>query len=390
MGTKDRTILEKHEDYMEWEKLSQHCETIDGLTEFEKDKAKRAFLLLRKDFGDEFLKSAFVDHHPICQYIVNLAPWTRKWIVWFAEAIKELQDQENYPNLLCRLKDREKFGEGLSVLEIAYKLSKTGFRITFDPPINRSGQIKIPDLKVCNDDNGEELFVEVSIQKVSIREKEAWQTMQRIHEPLWRCVPFMHYCGRIHKILAERHLDDITKKIEKTVERVKKESVFHELVIEGIIEIGIAPEHDKEILQKWATERELKVGEFSGPSYDVDEITRTKIKIGDEQRQLPSDNPNIVVVVNNNLFLHVKDMRQIISELEEEVYKYPHLLSVIMSGGHMGRGENTLLMKDQHVYISKTKASLLVEQCIILFNQFCDHKTSPGTITKMYNAFRSY
>lgn len=389
MEIKDRTILEKHEDYMDWEKLSQHCETIDGLTEFEKDKAKRSFLLLRKEFGDEFLKGAFVDHHPICQYLVNLAPWTRKWIVWFAEAIKELQDQNNYQKLLSRLRDREKFREGLSVLEIAYKLSKAGFGITFDPQIDCSGQTKIPDLNVCNEDNGEELFVEVSIQRESKREKEGWQTMQRIHEPIWRCVPFMHYCGRIHKILTEKHLDDITKEVEKTVERVKKENAFHELV-EDIIEIGIAPQHDEEILQKWATEKGFKVGEFYGPSYDVDEIGRTKRKIGNEQRQLPSDNPNIVVIVNNNLFLHVKNIREMISELEEEVYRYPHLLFVIVSGGYMGGGENTLPMKDLHLYISKTKASLLVEQYIILFNKFYDCKISPSTITKVYNAFRNY
>lgn len=390
MEAKNMRILEKHEDYMDWEKLTQHCEVLVGLTEFEKDRAKRAFLLLKKEFGDDFLKSAFIDHHPIVQYIVNLAPWTRKWIMWFAEAIKELKDQVNYPNLLSRLKDNEKFGEGLSVLEIAYKLSKAGFRISIDPSVNASGRPKIPDLKVCNEDNGEELFVEVSIQGESIIQKEAWQTMQRIHDPLWRSVPFMHYCGRIHKILADRHLDDIAKKVEKIIERVRKENAFHELVIEGIIEMGIAPEDDKEILQKWAMERGLKVGEFSGPPFDVNEILRTKRKIEDEQKQLPNDNPNIIIVMNNNLFFHAKDIRQIISELEEEVYRYPHLLSVVVSGGYLGGGDNTIIMKDQHVFIRKTRADLLVEQYIILFNQFCDIKISPATITKMYNAFRSY
>lgn len=316
MEAKNMRILEKHEDYMDWEKLAQHCETLDGLTEFEKDRAKRAFLLLNKEFGDDFLKGAFIDHHPIVQHIVNLAPWTCKWIMWFAEAIKEMKDQVNYPNLLSRLRDKEKYGEGLSVLEIAYKLSKAGFRISIDPSVNASGRPKIPDLKVCNEDNGEELFVEVSIQGESIIRKEAWQTMQRIHDPLWHSVPFMHYCGRIHKILADRHLDDIAKKVEKIIERVRKENAFHELVIEGIIEMGIASEDDKEILQKWAMERGLKVGEFSGPPFDVNEILRTKRKIEHEQKQLPNNNPNIVVVINNALFFHAQDIRQIISELE--------------------------------------------------------------------------
>jgi len=57
-----------------------------------------------------------------------------------------LKKQENYPNLLNRLKDKEKFGEGLSALEIAYKFSKAGFKISVDPSIDVSGQKKIPPL----------------------------------------------------------------------------------------------------------------------------------------------------------------------------------------------------------------------------------------------------
>lgn len=152
----------------------------------------------------------------------------------------------------------------------------------------------------------------------------------------------------------------------------------------------MAPESDKQFLEKWASERGLKVGELSGPAFNVDEILRTKRKFEKEQKQLPHDHPNIVIIRNNNLFFHVHDVRKAISELEEEVYEYPHLLAVVVAGGYIGGGESVTAMKDQHVFIRKTRADLLVEQYIILFNQFCEIKVSPTTITKMYNAFRSY
>lgn len=390
METKEIKILEKHEDYMDWEKLINHCETLDELTELEKEKAKRAFGFLHKEFGDNFLKNAFADHHPIVQYIVNLAPWTRKWITWFAESIKELKDQENYPSLLERLKDKEKFGEGLSVLDMACKFSKAGFNVSVDPATNVSGQIKIPDLKLIDKNANEELFVEVAVLGESKIARDASETMRWITEPLWRSVPFMHYCGRIHKTLSEKHLEHLVKKIEEMIEKIKREGTFQELVVEDVIELGIAPQNDKQFLEKWATERGLKVGEFSGPPFNVDEILRTKRKVEGEQKQLPHDHPNILVIRNNNLFFYVRDVRKAISELEEVVYEYPHLLAIVVAGGYMGSGENIITMKDQHVYIKKTRTDLLVEQYIILFNQFCQQKISPSTITKMYNAFRSY
>lgn len=391
METGDMKILAKLEDYMDWEKLIKHSETLDGLTELEKEKAKRAFRLLNNEFGDDFLRNAFANHHPIVQYIMNLAPWTRKWIIWLAESINELRNQEGYPNLLDRLKNKEKFGEGLSVLEIGHKFSKAGFNISIDPVVKVSGREKIPDLKLADKDTKEELFAEVSILGESRVARDAFQTMERITGPLWRSVPFVRYCGRIHKTLSERHLDHIVKQIEEIAEKVKRENIFQELVVEDVIEIGIATESEKLFLEKWAEERGLKVGEFSGPSFDVDEISRTKRKVENKQKQLPHDHPNILIIKNSSLFIHAQDIRKTIGELEEAVYEYPHLLAVVVAGGYLGgHEEKVITMKDQHVFIKKTKAGLLVEQYIILFNQFCEFKISPSTITKMYNSFRSY
>src|SRR3990170_232796 len=344
METKVMKILEKIEDYRNWEKLIQHCEFIEGLTDVEREKAKRAFQLLRTELGQDFLSVAFDIGHPIIQNIVNLAPWTRKWIAWFAEALKELKDQENYSSLLNRITDKDKFSEGFSVLEIAYKFSKAGFRISIDPSIDVSGRTKVPDIKTVNEGVGDELFVEVSILGES-----------------------------------ERHRDAIVKEIEEVVKKVKKETSFQELIVEDVIEIGIAPENDKQFLEKWARERGWKVGEFSGPPFDVDEVLRTKRKIENEQKQLPHSNPNILIIKNNNLFFHVRDIRKAINELEETVYKYSHLLAVVVTGEYMGSGENIISMKDQHVFIKKARADLLVEQYIILFNQFCELKISPST-----------
>ncbi len=377
------------QNYTDWNALIDHCDSIEKFTHLEREKAKRAFKLLRKEFGDSFLKNALKARHPIFEHLLNMAPWTRKWIIWFADAIKELKDQENYNCLLKRLRDAAKFPEALSVLEIAYALCRAGFAIYIDPPVDTSGRTKIPDLRARDPDNDEEFFVEVSIQRQSEVEKEAWHTFQRIRNVLWSSVPFIHYCGRVHKTLSERHLDQVLKKVKKALDAYKTHETFQEVIIEGILELGIASESDKEILQKWAVERGFKVGEFFGPSFDVDEVLRTKRKIRNEQRQLPANYPNIVVVRNSKLFMHAKEVKAIIGELEEEVYRHPHLLAAVVWGGYMGKAENTAVMKDQHAFITKSRANLLVDQYIILLNKFCEKRVFPATITKLYNAFGS-
>jgi len=379
-------ILKSSEDYQSWDKLSEHCEILETLSNFEKEKAKRSFQFLKTIFGESFLKSAFETGHPLTQTITNLAPWTRKWFIWFAEALEELKEQENYDSLLIRIKDTKKFSEALSVLEVAHKLFKTGFKVCFDPKIKVGSNSKVPDIKVINKETDEIIYIEVSAQKQSKNQREASITAQKIVNTLWHGPFFLYYCGRIYKTLSKRHLDEVTNEIKSVLEKVYAEKNFYEYLKEDVIELGLATEEDKQILEKWAVERKLKIGEIRGPPFDTNELIRVKRAIDKEQRQLPTDIPNIVVINNSNLFFHIKDMRKAISELEEEVYQHPHLLITIISGSYVGFAEETSFKKDQHAFIRKTKFDILCEQHIVLLNKFCNYKISPNTLTKIYVA----
>ncbi len=382
-------VFVKDEDFRNWDKLIQHCELLEDLTTYEKDEAKRAFEFLNGELGKDFLDEIHNRYHVLTPYILNFAPWTRKWIAFFADMLKEVKDFENYSSLLKRLKDNKQSEEALTVLEPAYKFSKEGFKIFFDTKIDFLKKSTIPDFKVVTEDGQEILFVEVSKHEESDRQKGALKTMERITEFLWRSVPSLHYCGRIYKSLAAKHLEDIAKKVEKTVEKVREYNSFQKLIIEDIIEIGIAHESDKEILQKWALERGLEVGKFSGPPIDVDEVQRIRVKVEKEQKQLPPNFPNIVIVTNTSLFFYAKDFRKLISELEEVVYKYSNLLAIIICGKHIGAGagEDNVIIKDEHFFIKKTRTDFQVEQYIILINKYCDFKVSSDTISKIYNSF---
>src|SRR5438105_13663207 len=113
------TSLQSIDDYQNWAKLIEHCDSLEGLTDFQKEQAKRALAFLRQELGNDFLKTGFGTGHPLIQHLMNLAPWTRKWLVAFAEDLARLREDPKYPQLLARLKDKERYGEADQVLHVA-------------------------------------------------------------------------------------------------------------------------------------------------------------------------------------------------------------------------------------------------------------------------------
>src|SRR5258706_4881773 len=122
-------FLEKPEDYKDWIKLAEHAATLEELTAVEKTSANRAFRFLALEFGTDFLKQWKGAPHPLWMQILNLAPWTRKWIILFARDIRELKSCRGYDGLISRLKGRESFDEGQSVLRAASRLARAGFTV---------------------------------------------------------------------------------------------------------------------------------------------------------------------------------------------------------------------------------------------------------------------
>lgn len=380
-------VLDYPADYQNWDKLGEHCQYLEGLSQLEKEKGRQAFEFLKKELGEGFLREIFGARHPLESYIANTAAWTRRWLIWFAEAINDLKRHGNFDSLLFRLRDPGKFLEGLSVLDVGHKLSQVGFGLSFDQKIDVSGHRKTPDIRALDVESKEEFYVEVSILNGSLVQKNAMETLDGITQVFWSAIPFLRYSGRIHKTLSRSHLDEIRTKVSEELSRVSKEGGFRELNISGVLDLAMASETGMQLLEKWVAERGLVVGQMTGPAINVDEVFRVKRKIEAEQRQLPIDKPNVLVVMSNDVFWGGPDIAEKINHLEEAVYEYPHLLCAVVSGRYMGVGESRSIMKDQHVFTVKPRTDLHVEQHLILLNKYCAHKVYPRTITKIYNGF---
>ena len=165
---------------------------------------------------------------------------------------------------------------------------------------------------------------------------------------------------------------------------------FAEVVEEGTIELAIANEENKVLLEKWANEKDLKIGELIGPPINVNEILRLAGKIEKEQKQLCKDSLNILVIKDPMFFLHIRDVRSAINLLEEYVYKFEHVAFCCVISNYLGVEEHKQIVHGPHFYIRKKYENGVMEEILVLINRFIKEKTiTPNSYSKIITALTS-
>lgn len=370
-------------EYRTWDSLAEQCDIIDGLSTVEREKAKRAFRGLGSLLGADFLDIAIRERHPIIHNLINLAPWTRRQLTWLADAFENLREAGGFSGVLQRFRRPMQYSEAMSLFRTAATLQSVGFSVEFEPKI--SGFAKVPDLALVHQRTNERLYVEVSALQESDIAKAAERTSYGIVSQVIFAAPFLTFAGRIYRSLSERHLADVVEQVRDSVIRGKAR--FHELIIPDILEMGLAPESDRELLDAWANEHGLEIGTFSGPPLSVDEVQRVRSRIKGEQRQLPATTANIVVIEG---FLAMRDGRPIeyiVSEIAETLYDAGHVCAAVISGGYFGNGVSEAMMHGQHCHVRRRRFDALIEEHLVLVNRFCDFPVSPAVLSDLYRAY---
>lgn len=370
-------------EYRNWAGLAVQCDIIDGLSTVEREKAKRAFQALGNLLGTDFLELAIRERHPILQELINLAPWTRRRLTWLAGALTNLQDASGFDGVLQRFRNPKQFGEAMSLFRTAASLQSAGFNIEFEPRI--PGFVKVPDLALVHQRTGERLYVEITALQASDIVKAADRTAFSIVSQVLFAAPFLNFVGRIHRSLSERHLADVVEQVRATVARGK--TTFQELVIPNVVEMALAPDSDRELLDAWANEHGLEIGTFSGPPFGVDEVQRVRSRIKGEQKQLPADVANIVVIEGFNAMFDGRPIEYIVSDIAETLYDAGHVFAAVISGGYMGDGVSGATMYGQHCHVRRRRFDVLIEEHLVLINRFCDAPVSPAVLSDLYRAY---
>ena len=386
-------IFNTLEDEYSWDKHIEYCDHIKEFSNFEKEKAKRAFEFLRGELGERFLKKVYVDRYPISTYFANKAAWTRRWVIWFSDSLRQFKGTaRNYSTFLVKkLKQKDRCKEAISVLEIAIKYRKSGFEIHFEPSLLRLDSARKPDLKIINRDTQEEFYCEATELNPSNQEKRAYETQHYIQNAL---IPLyghsMKFSVRIYKTISRRHLEEIKKELHIIIDRAKQERSFQEFVIDRTIEIGISPNEDIKMLKKWSRQKDIDFSALTGPPVYSESVERIKGRIRKKQKKLHKNHVNIIFIKLSD-FTHIQDdVKNVIAELEETVYDYPHVLSLVIAGGNLCFRNKTTQMIDQHLFIAKKQFEVFEDRSISIFNKYCDVKVSPMTVARLNKALVNY
>lgn len=370
-------------DYESWDFLIEEILTIKGLTSLQRKRARKAFQFLSGELGKGFPKRIMGERHPFAYQFVNRAPWTRIWLTWLASALRELKKQDEYGRLLKRIKNTEKLFEALTVLKVAYKFSKTGFSILFDPEVTVNGRSKIPDM-VLNGIQNSKIYVEVSEMQTSEKKQEAFITGFRISEHITRAHPRVLYSGKIYKIMEDPDISRISEMAEELGNKANTENEMKLLCLEGV-EIAAAPQGKDAVIEKWAKERGFEVNNLLWPAVFSNEIRRTKRKIRTEHKQLPKEYLNVIVIIKNDWFW--ENLLAVIGELEKEFSKHQNLLAVIILCEYLDQIETKVGVINGSVIYQKQLFDVVAEKGIVMFTDKYGVNLSDPVVARILQAF---
>jgi len=379
--------------FLEWSHHIECLEHMSGFEAHEKHQAKEALLYLQNVLGDDFLRrcsteSPFVARHPMLRWLANYAPSSRRSMTRFANQLRILKGSQNLGNVLGRLYDVTQFDHDALLIKAASRLVEVGLRARFEPTMDVKNNQKQPDLKLEDPLTGETLFLEVTTQTTSQKEREVTDTNSEVFGAVFG--PSYELClsGRWHQTPSQQVLGEILEKIKRAGVNALGDRTLVEVEEEGILEMALCHRDDKEsLLDPWSAKRGLSGCGFVGPVMISNDTVRIKRKIRNEQAQLPRDNANVIVIQAPDAFLRAGGVRRVISEVEEGVLEYDHVHLVIVHGEYIdSRAVPFTGHEREHRYTRKIVDGT-AENDLLLFNRHSLTKLSDGLLAKFQRFF---
>jgi hypothetical protein len=387
-------MLRMAEEFGDWDKLILSCDDARGMTDEEKGRAGLEIGYLRQVLGEGFLWRAIAKGHPIYWHVINTTRSSRLWFISVAEALKELSGAGGFRGVFKKFKEPDKSMEAESVLNVALRLKRAGFDITFEPQVtvtqqNGQRKQKRPDLSLVDEETGEEVVVEVSILERSAAHRDAFD-ISHFFIPLLNEVDSAKF--KVDVELKEGfdgdYVGEAVRLLREMAEEVERTGEFKTLVNDRMA-AGVAPAGNVEQLRQWGEENGISPG-VTGPPIWSDEISRARMKIRDKLAQLPEDRPGVIVIpTTGSMMFHFYDLLLIIRVLQEEVSRYPRLWGVVLLHDYVGgaQGETVITRLGPSTLVDKARTDVFREQTAILLNEACALPVSHVTGERLLGAF---
>jgi hypothetical protein len=380
--------------HFDWAQIGRSFEQMECLSPKEADQIRDALNYLRLKLGEGILSRVEAKwglRHPLFEFLgapFNFPPATRLAVVNWSKSLRALERCRNVGRVLSDLERRNKCEHAYRLIEVAGALTREGMKILFEPPSVGPECGKRPDALVEYPPTKERFYLELSCQGLANRQLEPFGAMGACYEPLRKIDPTLRFSGKLIKMPAEAHFEQMRREIEAAGQRASAERSFVEISHEGVLQMAICPPDKLSELERWSEQRGLSPNGFEGPLDDTNASVRLGDKIKAEQEQLPPGYANVLVVESRSLPCITSDVRGLISELEERVYQYRHVAIVIVRGHeHTDVKELPWKLEKGEERFEHQVTPRHVEEILLLSNRFADVRPSEQLRAKLVSAF---
>jgi hypothetical protein len=322
MGLSEKELTELKE-FAQWKYQKNAIIKDTNLTKKEKKLTIKAIDKIANILGEHFLEEVLKDGHPIFQYLANTAPWTRLWLIRFANILTSFEDSSNFDQLIKKLRYAEGYLAVMSELEVANRFRRLDYQIDFYP---KTSSRYISDFLAKKDNAC--VYFEVSNINWSEEKRKSVRTFDEI-----ALVPYTVFevetAGKIYKSLSRPRIQGLKREINHCIEKAKMEKRLLTLSIPGIIDFAVAPRTLSQEVTKWRTEIGMGDHNWEGPLYDSNELSRIRKTFRDENRQLPKESPGVIVLYDHDIHAqnHQDFYKALTYALEEEIYEHSNLIA---------------------------------------------------------------
>lgn len=368
---------------MTWDHILETRHEDVGLAAGEVEKTGAALTHLRTVFAEDVMAFPVL----LLGRLINRAPWTYRWIVWLSESLIRLEPAAGYESIVKRLTDRQQFREALSVIQAAERMQAAGLGVEFDVAATVGERRKVPDLLLNDPETGVALHCEVSVLFSPEKQVEASRALDFLGRLFFhqRDEPIA-YAGLLRCPVSEHELEGIFHRIRWEMLEVRKDSSFHEVVLDGKLELALAPAAQANRVAEWARQRGLELNSFGVVPEPVDQASRLERKIEEKAEQLPAGLPNVLVLPAQNIFISIQDPVALLPLITEMLSRHPKVAMLVLSSEEFGSAGPQATTVGDHLFVTSRRDGL-EHRHLVAFNASCRAALPANTLNKLHLAF---
>ncbi len=324
----------------------------------------------------------------VLRTLLDWSPWTYRWLTWLSSAIARVERVDGFGSLRERLAHHSKFEEAYSVLQVADGLVEAGLSVRFDVPVQVGQSLKVPDILVADSETGASFYCEVSTLYSAQGQVDQSKILNAIHTVLMRIQTRLPvaFAGRLLRPIADEEAEGLINRIQWELMEIENDSSFHEIGVGDALQLALAPAVLGDRVSTWAQTRGLELDSLCGALPAADHVGRLRWKIKEEARQLPAGQPNLVVILAQELFMVASSPEDLIPPAKDILSENRNITALILTCEDYNSVVASEKKMGDGLYAVSDRDGLAHQQILIL-NRSCPDTFPVSTLEKLYVAF---